>query len=193
MPVRTFTTTNFGATFVQTVARGLVIGTTLRGVSATVDSFDSGTNFDFDVGGMVTAGSLRFGVTARNMREPEFEAEGGVVRMNRRVRMGAAFAPRSLPTGVHGPYSLAADVDLTTTEGLRGEQRGAAVGGEYWLAKGFVGVRAGIRWSTLNDSNKALSGGFTVRLPRSFYVEGQVTQVAESDDTEWSAGVRITF
>jgi hypothetical protein len=193
VPTRTITTANIGVTVVQTVARGLVIGTTLRSVSADVDSVDSGSSFDFDVGGMVSAGSLRVGLVARNVREAEFEIDAGVIRMPRQFRLGAALAPRSLPTGVHGPYSLAVDVDLTTTQGLTGERRGAAVGGEYWLARGFVGLRGGVRWSTLGDSNRAFSGGFTVRLPKSFHVEGQVTEGTESEEAHWTVGARITF
>ena len=56
----------------------------------------------------------------RNLREPEFQAEGGMVRMKRQFRVGAALAPRALPTGVHGPFSLAIDADLTTTPDVQG-------------------------------------------------------------------------
>ena len=148
MPVRTLTTTNFGVTFVQTVVPGLVLGTTARVVRGSIDSLDpstdpSRTTVDLDAGAMVSAWDLRFGLTARNLREPEFQTEGGMVRMNRQFRVGAALAPRALPTGVHGPFTLAIDADLTTTADVRGNRRTAAAGGEYWLAKGLVGVRGG--------------------------------------------------
>ena len=52
----------------------------------------------------------------------------------------------------------------------------AAVGGEYWFGAGLVGARAGIRWSTLDLARRAISGGLTVRLPRSVHAEGQVTK-----------------
>ena len=113
---------------------------------------------------MVSAWDLRFGLTARNLMEPEFESEDGIVRMKRQFRVGVALAPRALPTGVHGPFTLAIDVDLTTTPDVRGDRRTAAAGGEYWLAKGFVGIRAGVRWSTLGNSSRALSGGITVEV-----------------------------
>ncbi len=102
---------------------------------------------------MMSAWNLRFGVTARNIMEPEFESEDGMVRMKRQFRAGVALAPRALPTGVHGPFTVAIDADLTTTPDVRGERRTAAAGGEYWLAKGLVGVRGGVRWSTSGDSN----------------------------------------
>jgi hypothetical protein len=193
VPTRTVSTTNIGVTLVQTVARGVVIGTTARAVGLDVEGVDTSTTFDLDAGAMVSASGFRFGLAARNLREPGFQVESGVIRMNRQFRVGAAFAPRSLPTGVHGPYSIAFDADLTTTPGPRGDQRGAAVGGEYWLAKGLIGLRTGVRWSTLGESNRAFAAGFTARLPKSIYVEGQVTKPDESDQTEWLAGARITF
>jgi hypothetical protein len=191
--VRTLTTTNFGVTVVQTIAPALVIGTTARVIRGGVEGADGRTTFDFDAGAMVSAWDVRFGVTARNLRGPEFQTEGGTVRMTRQVRVGAALAPRALPTGVHGPFSLAIDADLTTTPDVRGDLRTAAAGGEYWLGKGLVGVRGGVRWSTLGDSRRAVSGGITARLPRSVHVDGQLTRHNESDENEWTVGVRVTF
>ena len=193
VPVRALTTTNIGVTVVQTVVPGLVIGTTARVVRGGLDTFDTRTTVDLDAGAMVSAWDVRFGLTARNLREPEFQADGAMVRMNRELRVGAALVPRSQPTGVHGPFSLAIDADLTTTADARGDRRTAAAGGEYWLAKGLVGARAGVRWSTLGDSTRAFSGGFTVKLPRSVYVEGQMTKWSESEEDEWTVGARVTF
>ena len=191
--VRTLTTSNFGVTVVQSVVPALVIGTTARVVRGGISGSEGRTTVDLDAGAMVSAWDMRFGVTARNLRRPEFQAEGGMVRMTRQVRVGAALAPRALPTGVHGPFSLAIDADLTTTPDVRGDLRRAAAGGEYWLGKGLVGVRGGVRWSTLGDSRRALSGGVTARLPRSVHVEGQVTKDNETDEHEWTVGARVTF
>ncbi len=191
--LRTLTTNNFGATVVQTLAPGLVIGTTARVVNGGIDNLETKTTFDFDAGVMVSAWDVRFGLTARNIREPEFQAEDGMVRLERQFRVGAALAPRSLPTGMHGPFSIAVDADLATTPDVRGDRRTAAAGGEYWLAKGLVGVRGGVRWSTLGDARTSLSGGITARLPRSIYVEGQVTKDQESNKNEWIFGGRVTF
>ena len=208
VPIRTLTTTNIGITVVQTIVPGLVIGSTARVVHGGIDTLDpstasgsprarsrgeSRTTADLDAGAMVSAWDLRFGLTARNLTEPEFQDGGGQLRVNRQFRVGAALVPRSLPTGVHGPFSLAVDADLTTTPEIRGDRRTAAVGGEYWLSRGFVGLRSGVRWSTLGNSDRAFSGGFTVRLPRSTYVEGQVTKWDALDETEWNVGGRITF
>ena len=193
VPARVLETTNFGVTVVQTIVPGLVIGTTARIVRGGFDDSDTRTTVDIDAGAMVSAWNLRFGLTARNLREPEFQIEDGVVRLKRQFRVGAALAPRALPTGVHGPFTVAVDADLTTTIGVRGERRNAAAGGEYWLSEGLLGVRAGTRWSTLGAPNTAYSGGLTVRLPRSIYVEGQMTNGSAFDGDEWSVGARITF
>ena len=207
--VRTLTTTNVGVTVVQTVVPGLVIGTTARLVRGGVESFDPSTGsgspratsrgdtrttVDLDAGAMVSAWDVRFGLTARNLRAPEFESGSGMVKLHRQFRVGAALAPRALPTGVHGPFTLAIDADLTTTRDVvAGDQRTVAAGGEYWVAKGLLGGRAGVRWSTLGDSRRAVSGGLTVRLPRSMHIEGQVTKENESEDVQWTVGARVTF
>ena len=72
----TLTTTNIGITVVQTIAPGLVIGTTARVVRGGIEAFDSRTTVDLDAGAMVSAWDMRFGLTARNLREPEFQADG---------------------------------------------------------------------------------------------------------------------
>ena len=191
--VRTLSTTNAGITVVQTIVPGLVIGTTARMVRGTIDAFDPSTTFDLDAGALVSAWDVRFGLTARNLREPEFQAGTSTVRLNRQFRVGATLTPRSLPTGVHGPFTLALDVDLTETPDLQGNRRMAAAGAEYWVAEGIVGGRAGVRWSTLGDSHRAFAGGFTVRLPRSVHVEGQLTKDNELEEVDWTIGARITF
>lgn len=193
VPVRLLSTTNVGVTTVQTVLPGLVIGTTIRMVRGGIEPAESRTTLDLDAGAMLSAWDMRFGVVARNLRRPEFASDSSPVRLRREVRVGAALAPRSLPTGVHGPYSVAVDADLTTTLTAKGDTRTAAVGGEYWLLLGRVGARAGVRWSTLGDLNRAFSVGLTVKLPRSIHVEGQLTEPEDSGDRQWNFGTRITF
>ncbi len=191
--VRPLTTSNVGVTVVQTVVSGLVIGATTRLVRGGVETFDPRTTADVDAGVMVSVSAVRFGLTARNLREPEFQAGPVAVKLERQVRVGAALVPRSLPTGLNGPYSLAFDADLTTTPGPLGDQRGAAIGGEYWLAQGRAGVRAGLRWSTVGELNRGFSYGFSARLPHSVYAEGQVTNFDDVDGNEWNIGLRLTF
>jgi hypothetical protein len=193
VPVRTFVTTNVGVTFVQTIVPGLVIGSTTRLVSGGFEGVEGETEFDLDAGAIFSIGNVRAGVAARNLLEPEFGEEGDAVRMERQMRAGVALTPRSLPTGLHGPYSLAFDADLTTSLGALGEVRNAAFGGEYWLFRGYVGARAGLRWSTVGESRRAFSWGATARLPRSIHLEGQTTDFTESDERWWNICLRVTF
>jgi hypothetical protein len=193
--VRTPTTRNLGVTINQTTVNGLVIGTTIRLVRGGFEDQPALTTVDFDGGAMYSAGSFRAGLTARNLREPEFHTNSGVFALSRQVRAGVAFAPRALPLGVHGPLTLAFDVDLTRTVGLVGDLREAAFGAEYWLGKGKVGARAGVRWSTVNERDPAVSGGITARLPHSAFIEGHVTHNPGRSEggSEWGIGIRVTF
>jgi hypothetical protein len=158
----------------------LVIGSTLRLVNG-----GGKTAFDLDVGSMASLGDVRVGVTARNLRRG--------LDTQREARLGAAFVPRSLPKGVLGPFSVAFDVDLTRTTTIFGGQRQAAVGSEQWWAKGAVGTRFGLHWNTINAGQKAVAGGFTVKLPHSLFAEGHVTKGELDRDSDWGVGLRVTF
>ena len=143
------------------------------------------TAFDLDLGTMASMGDVRVGVTARNLRKG--------VDTQRQVRLGAAFVPRSLPTGVLGPFSAAFDVDLTRTATIFGDERQVAIGSEQWWAKGAVGTRLGLHWNTISGGQKAVAGGFTVKLPHSLFAEGHVTKSQLDRDSDWGAGLRVTF
>ena len=52
--IGTFTTSNYGATVVQTIVPAVVVGTTVRAVSAGIDGADFGTTVDFDAGAIVS-------------------------------------------------------------------------------------------------------------------------------------------
>ncbi|MCM3880399.1 MAG: conjugal transfer protein TraF [Vicinamibacterales bacterium] len=191
--IRPSATHNVGVTINQTVVNGLVIGTTLRLVHGGFEDQPDRTTVDLDLGTIYARGSFRAGLTARNLAAPEFHTGDGPFALSRQVRAGVAFAPRVRPAGVHGPFTVAFDADLTRTAGFDGDLRDAAVGTEYWFGRGQVGARAGLRWSTLNDPDPAVSGGITVALPHSAFVEGHLTKKSDEDDPEWGAGFRFTF
>jgi hypothetical protein len=184
------TTQNFAVSIVQTVVNRLVVGVTpriVRGPDATV--------FDLDAGAMMSIGDVRVGLTARNLRQPTFFVPGqaGQTALTRQARIGGAYAPRSLPSGVYGPLSVAFDADLTKTPTPFGDRRRAAVGSEQWWGSGRVGTRAGLQWSTLGASQPAISGGLTVKLSSLAFVEGHVTKGRISRDSDWGLGLRVTF
>jgi hypothetical protein len=193
VPIRSLATTNVGATINQTIVNRLVIGSTFRLVRGGFEDQPGQTTFDIDAGAMYSAGDFRMAMTARNLRKPTFENESGAFSVDRLVRVGVAFAPRSLPTGVHGPFTVAFDTDLTKSHDLGAEGRDASLGGEYWLASGRVGMRGGVRWSTLNDRNRRFSGGLTVQFPHSLFVEGHLTKNEATAESDWGLGARFTF
>jgi hypothetical protein len=186
-------TSNYGVTVVQTIVNGLVIGTTTRLVRGGFESQPTRTTIDLDFGAMATAGPIRFGVTGRNLRQPAFEDAGGELRQLRHFRAGVAIAPRSLPSGVHGPFTVAFDADLTTLGEWPEAGRGASAGGEYWLGGGRLGLRAGLAWNTRRAGQALASFGFTAGLPRSIFVEGRMTEAPENGERDWTVGVRTTF
>ena len=194
VPFRLLKTNNFGVTILQSIVSGAVVGSTVRVVNGGIEGVDGRTTVDVDAGFMLSVKSIRAGVSARNLAEPEFDDElGRQVPIQRQVRVGVALAPRAAPSGVHGPLSIAFDADIMTTSDDFGDRRGAAIGGEYWLARGLIGARAGMRWSTLESGHRAFSGGATVRLPKSLYVDAHVTDAEDSEDTVWGISGRLTF
>jgi hypothetical protein len=190
---RALTTNNFGVTVNQSIANALVIGSTLRLVNGAAEQVPGRTAFDIDLGALVSLGKVRVGVTARNVLQPEFPGELIPFPLERQVRAGVALVPRTLSRGVHGPLSVAFDADLTKARSGSVDRREAAIGGEYWVGGGALGVRGGMRWSTLEDPNPAFSSGLTVKLPRSLFADGHLTKLHESDDLTWGLGLRITF
>jgi hypothetical protein len=193
VPIRSFATSNVGVTINQTVVNGLLIGSTIRLVRGGFEHQPGRTTLDVDAGAMYSVGTFRAGLTARNLRRPRFDDEFGPFSLDRQVRAGVAVVPRSLPAGVHGPFTLALDADLTRNGGLTGDRRDASVGGEYWLAQGRIGVRAGLRWNTLDRQDRGVSGGLTFQLPHSAFVEGNLTKDRDSTETAWGFGARVTF
>jgi hypothetical protein len=184
VPVRTLVSATTGVTLAQSIVPSLVVGTTLKIVRAGFEDLERRTTTDLDAGVMW--------VTARNLRQPEFDSDFGPVKVKRIVRGGVAFAPRSVVSGIHGPLTVAFDADLTDN-GIDGDSRTAAFGAEYWLIHGIVGVRSGVKWAAKGDAQQAVSGGLTVRLPKSVFVEGQLTEPDEDAEREWTVGLRVTF
>lgn len=173
-------TGNFGVSLLQTLVKTVVIGTTLRAVNGS-----GRTAFDLDAGAVASVGEIRLGFAARNLRE-RFDA----VRL---VRAGVALVPRSRSEGVYGPFSVAFDADLTRTATPEGDRRQAAIGAEEWWARGIVGARIGAHWSTLNHRDSAISGGLSLKLPRSVFFEGHLTKGKNARDSGWGMGMRLTF
>jgi hypothetical protein len=207
--VEQLTTHHAGVTLVQSVIPTLAVATTLkavRGVAAS-DVFIGGrpadlleaadnlpsrgsTRFDADLGVLASFGSVRAGLTVRNVTEPDFPTPSGQdIELKRQTRAGIAYL------GVPG-VTFAADVDLERGWGSRGEVRNFAAGAEARLAARAT-VRSGVHLNTLPDQPDGRAAvvafGGTVTTFRSLLVDGQVTIGAKTGDRGWGIAARLVY
>jgi hypothetical protein len=191
-----------GATLVQTIVPGLVVGSTLkylRGSFATgpsggptvEDALDQGmgldgpgeNHFDFDIGLMADLKKVRLGVTGRNLLEPQFtSAAGTAIKLQRLTRAGVAFLPSA-------GLTLAMDVDLDTVDLRDGLRRMIALGGEGRLGS-RVAVRGGVRWDLKGESQPVTALGLSVSLRPRFWLEGYYSRGQRDEDRGFGIGFR---
>jgi hypothetical protein len=191
-----------GATIVQTIVPGLVVGSTLkylRGSFATgpssgptvEDALSQGqdldgpgeNHFDFDIGLMADLKKVRLGFTGRNLLEPQFtSAAGTAIRLQRLTRAGVAFLPTA-------GLTLAMDVDLDTVDLRDGLRRMIALGGEGRLGS-RVAVRGGVRWDVKGESQPVTALGLSVSLRARFWLEGYYSRGQRDEDRGFGIGFR---
>ncbi len=110
--------TQFGVTTGQSLGEHLVVASTAKLVRA------DQTRGDLDLGALMKVGSVRLGISAKNMVAPDLTVDGNPVEHKRQVRVGAAFV-----RAARGVSLIAAvDADLTTTATAGGEARHVAGG-----------------------------------------------------------------
>ena len=201
----TFAVSQFGATFLQTVATGLVIGSTVKyergrvisgpieglsasdalGHAAQLDGPSSG-HLDVDVGAMADFGKARLGVTVRNLREPTFsDAAGNAITLHRQSRMGLAVMP---VTGL----TLAVDLDLDKAELWDGPRRMLAFGGEDRIGHRWT-LRAGVRWNLEGTRRPIGAVGASLSIRRNFWLDGHYTQGSLDVDRGFGVAMRAGF
>ncbi|MGE0393333.1 MAG: hypothetical protein AB7P67_07185 [Vicinamibacterales bacterium] len=197
-----------GVTVVQSLVSGVHVGGTLkylRGASAAelrfgplsgavdrardLDLPDGQGAWDADLGLAVVHRGWRLGLLARQLAEPEFGRGGDAVRLGRHVRAGAAF---DAAAAGGPPVTVAADVDLTATAGPDGARRDVAVGVEHWLRAGRVGVRAGLRASTVDEARPVATAGASLMVRSGLFLEISGGS-GGSDRHVWGATARVTF
>jgi hypothetical protein len=206
--VDTLVTHQAGAALVHSLTDRVAVGATIklvRGVAAstiattsdrdalleeTMVAGVSSTKLDADIGIVGVFGGIRAGVTARNLRQPEFKAaDGGLSRrLDRQVRAGISL--RQL--GV----LIAADVDLTRNAGPFGDVREFAAGAEARvLPRAFV--RGGFRMNTLEDSlgdrGRVLAAGGSFAVMGSLMVDAQISTGSGAFSPGWGVAGRIVF
>ena len=208
--VSTIVTSHLGATFLQSLGNFLTVGATVKLVRGSVGSevanagtwdaaFDqadtlmtrSSTTGDLDVGVMATMGRTRAGVVVRNVTEPDFEdVAGGEIELPRHARIGAAWGDRWPGTA---RTIVAVDADLTRVPHAQGDRRDVAAGIERWaLQQQRLGLRAGVRASTLGDARPVFSVGASYAIRSGTFVDGYVARGAK-DAIAWGIAARLGY
>jgi hypothetical protein len=211
IPAVRLSTSNFGVTFLHSLWSGVVVGTTLKLVRGSVAAgvvsagewgdvldrvddleADGRTRADLDAGLMVTAGRVRLGLVARNLREPSFapdDADEDSARLEREVRVGAAWG-----NGWPGlsQLVLSLDADLTRVSDFDGERRDVAAGAETWWFGRRLGVRGGWRASTVGEARPVGSAGISIAARPGVFIDGHFSG-DRNDRRAWSLGARFTY
>jgi hypothetical protein len=203
-------THHLGATVVQSLTDAIAVGATLKMVRGTAVSGigrdadrdallgdgvellgEAESKFDVDVGILATSGSLRAGVTLRNLTEPDFETseDGRALRLERQARAGVALV-------VTPGWTIAADADLLKTRGPFGNTRDVAFGTEGRVNRRAF-IRGGFRFNTLGGASRwreaSVSAGGSYAVRASFLVDAQVTTGSERSARGWGIGGRFVY
>jgi hypothetical protein len=197
-----------GVTVLHSVTDGITVGATpklVRGSFASarvsVRSWDQGfdlaetieskgkTTADVDVGVLADSGRARVGLVARNLAAPTFTAGGDEITVSRQVRVGAAWGDR-WPGAAR--FILAVDADLTRVEQAGVERRDIAAGAERWFRNQRIGVRGGLRASTLGDARPVASAGASYAVRNGMYLDVYAAK-GRHDDGRWGIAGRLSY
>ena len=146
-----------------------------------------------DFGLMATTGRLQFGLTVRNVTEPEFTStDGRALELERQARAGVSY-------GLLEGLKLAADLDLLEVEDAFGDRRDAAVGVEARVARrGWV--RSGFRFNTADADGpsefrdrRAFTFGGTFAATASVMVDGLVISGGDQSGRGWGIAARFVY
>ena len=195
-----------GVTLLQSLGRGVAIGTTLKLVHGTAateiapdgdrdrlvdragDLEGEGVNkFDSDLGVMAGGGRLKLGLTVRNLTEPSFKLTGttDTVKLRRQARAGMAVT-------IADGWTVAADIDMTRNGPPQSPVRSFAAGTEARVGH-KVFVRSGFRLSTTGDSRPSVAAGGTYAVMTSVLIDGQATWGSENADRSWGIAARFVY
>ncbi|MEO5820788.1 MAG: conjugal transfer protein TraF [Vicinamibacteraceae bacterium] len=183
-------------TVVQSFGDHLNVGGAVKGVWG--EGIDGRTHarLDVDLGVIVRTEGWRIGLVLRNLTEPSFGPEviafgGNRYRLERHARLGAAFFPRE-------GLTLAVDADLMPLDqpsGLalgEGRRRALAIGAEQKVMPRLV-VRGGVRAQTIDGARPSASGGASVEVRTSIWLDAQATGGGDRADRTWSVGLRFRY
>jgi hypothetical protein len=205
LTAETLRVSQYGATILQSVAPGVIVGSTLkvlRGfassapvtsgtVSEALDAGDalkgdSVTRFDYDIGVMLDADHFRLGLTVKNLREPSFpNLAGTAIVLRQQARVGLAVLPTD-------GLTLAMDVDLDTVDLRDGLRRMIAFGGEDRVGRRFA-FRGGVRWSLEGERRRVASVGASFSVKKGYWLDGHYTQGDLDADRGFGVTLRAGF
>jgi hypothetical protein len=198
----------FGATVGQSIGAHLVVASTVKLIraGAAADARDRATtsldtaadlnpqaemHAGLDLGAMAKFRMLTLGLMVRNIKESTFGDGDGAFTLTRHVRAGIAVGS----AGARGAtqITVAADADLSRTDGVLGEERRFGAGAEVWTLSRRLGVRGGIGGNLIDRVRPAPSGGLSVAIRPSTYVDAHVTWGSDEVRRGWGAAFRVTF
>lgn len=209
--VHALTTSNLAVTLLQSLGHYVVVGGTIKlvrgeaaqgftgsiGAEQAVDDAaglprTGSTTWDVDLAAMVAVEHFRVGGVVRHLATPAFtvgSVETKVVELERQARVGGAWG-----SGWPGMSRvvLAVDSDVLSRTTMRGERRDVAVGIETWWLGQRLGVRGGMRGSTVGEARSVYAGGASVALKHGIYVDAHLDR-GDDDERSWSIGARFTF
>jgi hypothetical protein len=183
--VHALTTSTVGVSLVHSLNEHIIVGVTPKVMRG------SGRNaLDVDAGLVTWVSRFRFGLVGRNLTRPAFGSdEGGLVELDREVTIGGAWGLGW--TGI-SRVIVSVDADLTSRPTLTGDRRDVAAGVETWWLQQRLGLRGGMRRSTIGDSRGAVTAGISGGLRPGMLLEAHVG-IGSDDERSWSLGARMTF
>ncbi|MCA1585224.1 MAG: conjugal transfer protein TraF, partial [Acidobacteria bacterium] len=219
--LHTLTTHNVGVTVLQSVGERLTVGATAKLIVATAgsaivdasgvtvadglnDAEALGTTRhvrgDVDAGLMADFGRLRVGLVGRHLTAPEFDLHDvgsvqrvaggtGTARLGREARLGLAWGS-GWPGRARAIVAL--DADLTRRVTSTTTRRDVAAGVETWWRDARLGVRGGVRASTVGETRAVVTGGASLAVTAGIFVDGHVA-VGQEDLRGWGVGARVVF
>jgi hypothetical protein len=190
--VHGLTTSTVGVSLVQSLSDHIVVGATPK-VMRAAGRFAA----DVDAGVMAWANRFRFGLVARNWTTPKFasdvprarEAEADEIELGREVRIGGAWG--SGWTGV-SRVIVSVDGDVMARAAPGGDRRDVAAGLETWWMSQRLGLRGGVRRSTIGDARAAVAAGISAGFTPGMLLEAHVVR-GQNDERSWSVGARMAF
>jgi len=184
--VHAFTTSTFAVSLLQSLGEYVV-------VSVTPKALWGGESFtaDVDASAMFAITQFRLGVTGRNLTTPSFaldESGAEDVELATEVRVGGGWGS-GWPG--HSRVVVAVDGDVMTRATMSGERRDIAGGVETWWFARRLGVRGGLRGSTVGEARSVVTAGASWMFS-GMYLEGYWAG-GDAGERSWGLGLRYSF